>query len=347
MTAATGKRALSRLLWLLPLLLLAACGSDRPPYGESVTAFGAPVVFDIDGVAASRAQAAVAAAVGDMKYIEEATDPLHPGPLGRTNPLLAATRAFSANPSLLPLIRQAQRLSRQSRGRFNPALGRLLALWGFEQESPHGPPPTAEQVAALVARHPSLDDITIDGIRMSCRNAAVRLDFGDYGRGYALDAALARLRAAGIQAASMVTAGAAARIGGDIAVVLNVTGADGKTPLVRISLFPDEVAYPVTAARRSYLYHGKRYAALLDPATGQPAQEVYAVTVFGHSLARAAAGAVALFVAGPDGWAAAAHDLGVNRALLIDAEDTVHITPALQGRVAIHDEGEAPVVDGL
>ena len=199
MTAATGKRALSRLLWLLPLLLLAACGSDRPPYGESVTAFGAPVVFDIDGVAASRAQAAVAAAVGDMKYIEEATDPLHPGPLGRTNQLLAATGEFSANPSLLPLIRQAQRLSRKSRGRFNPALGRLLAVWGFEQESPHGPPPTAEQVAALVARHPSLDDITIDGISMSCRNAAGRRDFGDYGRGQHLNDAHGHLRASGVQ----------------------------------------------------------------------------------------------------------------------------------------------------
>lgn len=347
MTAVAGTRLLSRLLWLLPLLLLVACSDDQPPYTESIAAFGAPVVFDIDGVAASRARTAVAAAVGDLKYIEEATNPLRPGPLGRTNQLLAATGEFSANPSLLPLIQQAQRLSRQSHGLFNPALGRLLALWGFEQESPHGPPPAAAPVAALVALHPSPDDITIDGIRMNCRNAAVRLDFGDYGRGYALDAALARLRAADIQAASLVTADAAARIGRGITVTINVTGADGTTPLVRIGLLPDEVAYTVSAARRSYVYHGKRYSAVLDPATGRPAQEVYAVTVFGHSLARAAASATALFVAGPDGWAAAAHDLGVDRALLVDAEDTVHITPALQGRVAMDDEGEAPVVDGL
>lgn len=336
-----------RLLWLLPLLLIAGCSNDQPPYDKTTTAFGEPLVFHVEGAPTARLQTAVSAAIADLKYIEMATDPLHPGPLGRTNQLLAATGEFSANPSLLPLIRQAQQLSQQSHGLFNPALGRLLALWGFDQPSPHGPPPPAGKIAALVARHPSMDDITVNGIRMNCRNGAVRLDFGDYGRGYALDAALAQLRAAHVAAAGMVTDGAAARLGHAITVALNVTGVDGKTPLARISLHPNEVAYTVSATRHSYVYRGRRYYPLLDPATGRPAREVYAVTVFGHSLARAAAAATALFVAGPNHWAAAAHDLGIDSALLIDAEDTVHITPGLVGRIAMQGEGEAPVVDRL
>jgi thiamine biosynthesis lipoprotein len=332
---------------LLPLvLLLAACQGEPPVQRKTFTAYGSPVTIAVHGLAAEPAQRALDEAAADLLYIEEGNDPARPGPMARTNQLLATTAGFSAVPSLLPQIQQAQALSARSSGLFNPALGGLLELWGFYSD-PKGPPPTPEAIATLVAQQPAMSDIVIDGITMRSRNAAVRLDLGDFGRGYALDTALTRLREAGVNAGSLTTPGAAARIGQGGELVLVLTGRDGRTPLARIALQADEVAYTVTPLRGAYLHDDRLYHPLLDPATGEPARAAFAVTVFHSSLAEAAAGAQALFVAGPARWIDTARALGIRHALLVDAEDGLRVTSALAPRVAMTDGQLQAIVDPL
>ncbi|PKM43680.1 MAG: thiamine biosynthesis protein ApbE [Gammaproteobacteria bacterium HGW-Gammaproteobacteria-1] len=333
--------------YLLPLLLLlTACQGEPPVQRKTFTAYGSPVTITVQGTTAEAAQRSLDEAATDLLYIEDGNNPAIPGPMARTNQLLAATGEFSAVPSLLPQIRQAQALSARSGGLFNPALGGLLELWGFYRE-PKGPPPAPEAVAALAARRPAMGDITIEGISMRSGNGAVRIDLGDFGRGYALDTALARLREAGVSAASLTTPGAAARIGAGAELMLTFTGADGRTPLAQAALRPDEVAYTVTALRNSYVYEGQLYHPLLDPARGMPARGVFAVTVFHTSLAEAAAAAHALFVAGPARWVDTARALGVERALLVDTADTVRVTGPLAARVSMTNARLTPVVDTL
>jgi len=333
--------------YLLPFLfLLAACQGEPPVQRKTFTAYGSPVTITVQGMAAEAAQRALGEAAADLLYIEEGNNPAVPGPMARTNQLLAATAAFSAVPSLLPQIRQARQLSARSGGLFNPALGGLLELWGFYNE-PKGPPPSAEALAALAAQRPTMGDISIEGITMRSTNAAVRIDLGDFGRGYALDTALARLREAGVAAASLTTPGAAARIGSGDGLLLTFTGADGRTPLARAALLPDEVAYTVTALRHAYIHEGQLYHPLLDPASGMPARGTFAVTVFHTSLAEAAAAAQALFVAGPARWVDTARALGIERALLVDAEDALHVTSPLTVRISMTDARLAPGADTL
>jgi len=333
--------------FFLPLaLLLTACQGEPPVQRKAFTAYGSPVTITVQGMAEAAAQRALEEAATDLLYVEEGNDPAVPGPMARTNQLLATTAAFSAVPSLLPQIQQAQTLSARSGGLFNPALGGLLELWGFYND-PKGPPPAPEAVAVLLAQRPTMADLAIDGISMRSGNAAVRLDLGDFGRGYALDTALARLREAGVNAGSLTTPGAAARIGAGTELVLVLTGSDGRTPLARVALQPDEVAYTLTPLRRSYIHEGRLYHPLLDPATGEPARETFAVTVFHTSLAEAAAAAQALFVAGPAQWTAAARALGIDRAVLVDAQDGVRVTAPLAPRIALHDIQRQAIVDPL
>ncbi|MEW6646710.1 MAG: FAD:protein FMN transferase [Pseudomonadota bacterium] len=332
---------------LLPLaLILAACQGEPPVQRKTFIAYGSPVTIAVQGLATEPAQHALEEAATDLLYIEEGNDPARPGPMARTNQLLATTAGFSAVPSLLPQIQQAQVLSVRSGGLFNPALGGLLELWGFYSE-PKGPPPTPEAIAALVAQQPSMSDIVIDGITMRSNNAAVRLDLGDFGRGYALDTALARLREAGVTTGQLTTPGAAARLGQGDELVLVLTGRDGRTPLARIALQPDEVAYTVTPLRGAYLHDDRLFHPLLDPATGEPARSAFAITVFHTRLAEAAAAAHALFVAGPARWTETARALGIRHALLVDAEDGVRITSPLAPRLVMADGTLQAVVDPL
>ena len=74
---------------------------------------------------------------------------------------------------------------------------------------------------------------------------------------------------------------------------------------------------------------------------------MFAVTVIDRNLARAAAVATALFVAGPDRWQQAAATLGADRAMLIDAENTVHASTALAPRINLREQSHTIVVDGL
>lgn len=327
-------------------LLLTACQGEPPVQRKTVTAYGSPVSITVQGMAGEAARRALEEAATDLLYVEEDNDPAQPGPMARTNQLLATTGEFSAVPSLLPQIEKARQLSARSGGLFNPALGGLLELWGFYND-PKGPPPPADAVAALLAQRPAMADIAINGILMRSGNAAVRLDLGDFGRGYALDTALARLREAGVTAGSLTTPGAAARIGAAAELVLLLTGTDGRTPLARVALQADEVAYTITPLRGSYIHDGRLHHPLLDPATGTPARETFSVTVFHTHLAEAAAAAQALFVAGPTRWTVAARALGVERALLVDAQDGVRATAPLAPRVAMHDGQRQAIVDPL
>lgn len=333
--------------FLLPLaLLLAACQGEPPVQRKTFTAYDSPVTIAVQSMAAEAAQRALEEAATDLLYIEEGNDPARPGPMARTNQLLATTAGFSAVPSLLPQIQRAQALSARSGGRFNPALGGLLELWGFYND-PKGPPPTPDAIAALLAQQPAMSDILIDGITMRSGNAAVRLDLGDFGRGYALDTALARLREAGVTTGQLTTPGAAARLGQGDELVLVLAGRDGRTPLAHIALQPDEVAYTVTPLRGAYLHDDRLYHPLLDPSTGEPAHEAFAVTVFHSSLAEAAAAAHALFVAGPAHWTATARALGIRQALLVDAEGGVRVTSPLAPRIIMADDTLQAVIDPL
>jgi thiamine biosynthesis lipoprotein len=69
---------------------------------------------------------------------------------------------------------------------FNPALGQLIALWGFHTDT-FTPPARPGALAAAIKARPSMADLTINGTTVSSRNRAVQLDLGGYAKGYALD----------------------------------------------------------------------------------------------------------------------------------------------------------------
>ena len=322
-----------RVLLLLLLLALAACAPRARLEQARLYVFGTLV-----DVSAWTADPAVFTRV--VGQIQTDFQRMHrewhawagDGELVRLNRALAVGRPFTVSDFLLPLLREGQRYQRLSDGLFNPAIGRLLSLWGFQQdEPPAGPPPPPAAIDALLAARPGMDDLLIDGHRVTSRNPAVQLDLGGYAKGYALHFALRRLRAAGL-AAAIVNAG------GDLCLSghppgrpwrIGIRDPKGQGVLATLDLDGPDCVLTSGNYERFREYRGVRYSHILDPRTGRPVRHVASVTVVHPDGALADAAATALTVAGPRDWPRIARRMGIGRVLFVDQAGHIQLTPAM------------------
>ena len=72
------------------------------------------------------------------------------------------------------------------------------------------------------------------------------------------------------------------------------------------------------AAYRYAEFNGRRYAHILDPATGYPVDEILQATVIDPDPVRADAAATALVVAGASRWREVAEAMGLIEAIVVD-----------------------------
>lgn len=338
------RRGLIVLMAGLLALLPAGCYRQKPEVREKLYVFGTLVEIIIRGMDKDTAREALAAVNADFQKMHKDWHAWKPGEMSRLNTAFAEGRAMVVSPFLLPLVKQAKTLESASGGLFNPAIGNMVAAWGFHaDELPKGAPPPREKIARLVKARPSMSAVRIDGNKVSSSNPAVSLDFGGFAKGAALDAAAKTLKRFGIRNAIL-------NAGGD----LNVIGTHGERPwrlgirhpkswgvLASVELKPDEVLYTSGNYERFFEHEGVRYAHIIDPRTGWPVNHIVSASVVGVNGAAADAAATALTVAGPDDWHRVAKRMGVKFALLVDDEGTLYLNPAMQARLVL-EEDKAP-----
>ncbi|MEL6980568.1 MAG: FAD:protein FMN transferase [Pseudomonadota bacterium] len=346
-------RSLSRWAAACALLLGAAAAVFAPPaeerrWRETLYVFGTLVEIEIHG--ARRADAASASAA-----ISAAFDRLHRdwhawrpgGALSRVNDAIAAGRRAEAGLELVSLLARAQALSRDSGGLFEPAIGGLIAAWGFHADvPPSGAPPSDAEIASWVEARPRMSDLVIEGDQVWSRNRAVRIDLGGFAKGAALDQAAAMLKARGIESAVL-------NAGGDL-IVIGRRGARPWRAAIRdpfawgavagVSLRPGEALFTSGNYERFLEQDGERFSHILDPRSGRPVAEIVSASVLDVDGAKADAAATALSVAGREGWLETARALGIEAALLIDADGVIHMTPAMRARAEILREGATILV---
>ncbi len=328
--------------------LLSGCGASAPaPYKESTYAMGSVVEFTIEGADDGAARAAIAEAIDDLNYLDQGLHAWHPGTLGRMNELFSVGGKFTAAALVLPLIAHTTELSERSGGLFNPALGKLFQLWGFEQDAPpEGPPPSAADIARVLAMNPRMSDIHVHGIEIESQNRDVRLDFGAYGQGYAADRVIERFKQRGIKNAIVNVSGDVRVIGGhaDRPWRIGIRNPRGEGILASVLMQGDESLVTSGDYERFFTYEGKRYHHIIDPRTGYPSRGTTSVTVLHPSAAVADAAATALMIAGPTQWREVARNMGVDSVMLVDDQGRVHMDAATAKRVKFEIDPAPEVV---
>ncbi len=331
-------RRLGPLLAVLLALLLAGCARD-PLYRQEAFVFGTRVEVLVYGQPRDRAQAAAGAVLREFDRLHHMLHAWQPSELSQLNAALARGETFTATPELAAMLADARRLSLAGDGLFEPALGALVALWGFHADEFQPQRPDPAQLQALVRARPRIADLEIDGTRISSRNRAVQLDLGGYAKGYALDRARALLLAAGVRDALI-------NIGGNVMALGSKAGQPWQIgiqhprraePMAMLQLKDGEAVGTSGDYQRYFELDGRRYSHLIDPRSGRPAEGTQAVTVLVGPGAGAGtlsdAASKPLFIGGGERLPALAAALGVSRVLRVDGTGRVSVTPPMQARL--------------
>ena len=322
---------LSLCSWALVGLL--GCGDPAPGIHEhQLFAFGTLVELTFYGI--SEQQARDAAQQVDAMYQRQHQDwhAWQHGHLRKLNEAIAENQPIRTDPSVLKLIQLGQHLERISQGLFNPAIGNLLNIWGFQKdEAAQGPPPSAEAINSWLSLSPSTLDLELDGLQVRSGNAAVRLDFGGFAKGHSVGKAVQLLERQGIH--NLIV-----NVGGDLCVRgkrgrrpwrIGIRDPHGSGVLASIELQGATCVFTSGDYQRYFEFEGKRYHHILDPGTGYPARQTRSVSVIADDPVLADAAATALFVAGPGRWKKIAMSMGVDKVLLMDDANTASVTPRL------------------
>jgi len=330
-------RAARHSLWLLLLWTLAAC-SPPPLHQQQAYVFGTLVEVSIHGAPEAQARQAAAAVLARFDELHRTLHAWQPSELSRLNAALARGERATVTPELAAMLRDAQVLAVQSDELFNPAIGGLIALWGFHADTPQSRVPDVAAIQDWVSRQPRMADLTIGNDTISSRNPAVQLDLGGYAKGRALDDAVAILKKWGIKNALV-------NIGGNVIAL----GAHGDRPwrvgiqhprkpgtLATLDLRDGEAIGTSGDYQRFFEADGRRYSHLIDPRTGFPATGMQSVTVLvagEQAGTRSDALSKPLFIDGTTQLGNRAAQLGVADYLAVDSAGQIHVSPAMKARL--------------
>jgi FAD:protein FMN transferase len=177
------------------------------------------------------------------------------------------------------------------------------------------------------------------------RGSAIGL--GGIAKGYIVDKAAEKLRASGLDA-FLVQAGGdlygAGRKPDGARWVSGIRDPRGNKADFFATIELEDRAFSTAGDyARSYVYGGKRYHHIIDPKTGRPAMASRSVTVWAETAFLADALDDAVFVMGPiEGLALIERTPGAG-AVIVDAQNRVHVSERLRDRVRLTH----PPTDGI
>lgn len=245
---------------------------------------------------------------------------------GKT-PVKVSTETFE-------LIRRAQEVSRRSDGKFDVTFGALAEVWRFDHDKNNRRPTDAE----IRARLPRVDykqvQLNEAARTVFIRRPDMKIHLGGIGKGYAVDRAVAMLRAAGLKDFIVQAGGdlylAGSRPGGGPWMVgvqdpRGPRGAFFAEAPVRDASFSSSGDY-----ERFFFQNGTRYHHLLDPDRGEPARGCRSVTVLAPEAVTADALSTAVFILGPERGMALIEDTPGVAAVIVDADNRVRISRGLK-----------------
>jgi thiamine biosynthesis lipoprotein len=221
--------------------------------------------------------------------------------LAAVNRAAGTGRPTPVPPDFAAVFRAALALCAESDGAFNPLVGPVMHAWGFNGAAPQPARPSDAELAAALAL---ADWRSLSPRSIALPAADMQLDFGAIAKGYAVDLAWARLKAAG-HTNLLVDLGGNLRALGEAAPGRGGWRTGVRNPFVANALVGQFLMRDGEAAATSGNYErfveigGLRYAHIMDGRTGHPVTGMAGVTVIAPDATTADGLSTTLFILGP------------------------------------------------
>ena len=315
-------------------LLAAACGAP-PQTVRSNEVFGTRVSVVVNAPPAT-AGAAIGEVFAHFDSMHQRFHAWREGELAGVNRAIAGGNLpMTVSAQMAEMLALAADCARRSGGRFNPAAGKLFALWGFHADvSPQRPPPP-HLIAAYLAAPPQPRDIRLRGRVLQSAPATAQLDFGGVAKGVALDDARDIFHRHKIRSALI-------NIGGNILALGQNNGRPWRVRLSPVGgvveLADGEAVATSGGSARFFIYRGRRYHHIIDPRSGWPAAATTAASAISgdkqHAGAFSDAAATALVVADARAAPEIVKKFDLTAALQVDADGNIYPLAAMAQRLA-------------
>ncbi len=279
-----------------PLLAFSSC-KDTQPVRSAFTAMDTAITAKFYGAEAKQAAEHFQTQIEDLDGLWSKTDPQ--SDIARLN-LYGTLPTGQLDLRTIALLEKSSQLSRETKNAFDPALGRLVSLWGIGTEKQQVP---GEGERQAVLERCGNENLMITEDTVSLKNE-IQLDLGGIAKGAATDEAVKVLEQFSLD-------GYLLSLGGNVYVHgekpdqsewrVGISDPDGKADYLGYLAVSDCAVVTSGDYERFFIQEGVRYHHILDRTTGAPSQSgLRSVTVVCKDAAKADAYSTALFVMGAE-----------------------------------------------
>jgi thiamine biosynthesis lipoprotein len=182
---------------------------------------------------------------------------------------------------ILSIIKHNQELELKTQGYFNPAIGKIIEVWGFHSDQFAMDRPNSTVIENLRRNLPHMSEINIHSRYIESKNKNIQLDLGGYAKGYALDQAKRILSKNNINNALINIGGNILALGrhGDRNWVVGIQNPRKPSSIGSISLKSGWSIGTSGDYQRYFIVDNQRYSHLIDPNTGYPANNAQSATI--------------------------------------------------------------------
>lgn len=272
---------------------------------------------------------AMAAAMEEMRRIDRLMSPYREdSELSRVN-REAAGKPVPIGQDMVEVIDRALKFSEMTNGAFDITFASVGYLYDYAGKRLPSDKEIRQRLPAINYRHINLDRAhrTLHFAR-----PGVRIDLGGIAKGYAVDNAIAILRARGVKHA-LVTAGGDSRVLGDRAGrpwrigIRDPRNRDGTVTVLPLI----NAAISTSGDYEQYFERdGVRHHHILNPRTGKSAAGMHSVSIVGPDAMTTDGLSTSVFVMGMERGLSLVESLPGIEAVLIDDQGKMHITSGLR-----------------
>ncbi len=314
-------------LWFSVISALA-----QQPYKRVLKLMGSRFEVTVIAKDSSEAASYIDMAIAEITRIEKLISSWDPNSQTSAINKNAGLKPVKINQELFKLIERSIGISRLTDGAFDISYASMDKIWKFDGSMKDMP--ATDKIKASVA-NVGFGKIKLNKAKSTVflKQKGMKIGFGAIGKGYAADMAKALLIRKGVKAGIINASGD-----------MNTWGKqpNGKPWKVAITnpmdknkafaLLPIEDGAVVTSGNyEKYVRFGnKRYAHIIDPRTGYPANGIISATVFAPKAELADALATSVFVMGIDVGINRINQLPKTECIIVDDNGKVHTSRGIQ-----------------